>query len=370
MEITANNLHKALIKKSYKTPVVVQFHAPWCGPCRMLKPVLEKVHKKSKKKWDLAFADVKAEPLLGKKFNIFTIPEVKLIKNGEVIASFSGYKSDFIINNWLDSHLKKTKETPLSPIINQVKNNEIEQAKASILALAIQENPSSDYLKLLMALQQLESNNANAMQWLQKIGKGGNTKALVKSIRDLIDIDQEDKNPTTPTSSPYTIEPTAATAKIDLATFDVPLLMHLVHGGINEVRRRKGAAALAIDPILTQAALDQNNYQIRTDQLSHYQDNPLKKTVRERVNSFGGQFRMVGENVQFKGFPVRTWSTGNEREIITPTYVDAASDLIKNWVNSPGHYKNLINAKYRFVGTAVGWNPENSAVFSTQVFGA
>ncbi len=370
MEITANNLHKALIKKSYKTPIVVQFHAPWCGPCRILKPVLEKVHKKSKKKWDLAFADVKAEPLLGKKFNIFTIPEVKLIKNGEVVASFSGFKSDFIINNWLDSHLKKTKKTPLSPIINQLKNHEIEQAKSSILALAIQENPSSDYLKLLMALQQLESNNADAMQWLQQIGKGGDTKVLVKSIRDLVDIDQEDKNPTTPTSSPYTIEPTKATAKIEIAIFDFPLLMHLVHGGINEVRKRKGATALTIDPVLTQAALDQNNYQIRTNQLSHYQSNPLKKTVRERVDSFGGQFRMVGENVQFKGFPVRTWSTGNEREIITPTYVDAAADLIKNWVNSPGHYKNLIHPKYRFVGTAVGWNPENSAVFSTQVFGA
>lgn len=370
MEITANNLHQALIKKSYQTPVVVQFHAPWCGPCRMLKPVLEKVHQQSNLKWNLAFADVKAHPLLGKKFNIFTIPEVKLIENGKVIASFAGFKSDYIINNWLDNHLKKTKDTPLSPVINQLKNNEIESAKASILELAMQENPSSNYLKLLMALQNLESNNANAMQWLQKVGRNGDIDGLVKSIRDLIDIDQEDKNPATPTSSPYTIEPEKATAKINIATFDVALLSNLVHGGINEIRRRKGAATLTTDSILTQAALDQNNYQIRTDQLSHYQDNPLKKTVRERVDSFGGQFRMVGENVQFKGFPVRTWSTGNEREIITPTYVDAAADLIKNWVNSPGHYKNLINVNYRFVGTAVGWNPENSAVFATQVFGA
>jgi len=71
MEITANNLHQALIQKSYTTPVVVQFHAPWCGPCRMLKPVLEKVHQQSNLKWNLAFADVKAEPLLGKKFCFF-----------------------------------------------------------------------------------------------------------------------------------------------------------------------------------------------------------------------------------------------------------------------------------------------------------
>lgn len=370
MEITANNYQEALIQKSYQTPVVVQFHAPWCGPCRMLKPVLQKVHQRSKLKWDLAFADVKAQPLLAKKFSIFTIPDVKLIANGKITASFSGYKSDFIINNWLDNNLEVAKDIPYNSIISQLKNNEIEQAKASILELAVAETPSSNYLKLLMALQHLESNNANATQWLQKIGRGGDLDSLVKSVRDLIDIDQEDHNPTSPTSSPYTIEPEKATAKINITTFDFTLLTHLVHGGINEVRKRKGATALAIDPILTQAAVDQNNYQMRTNQLSHYQDNPLKRTVRERVDGFGGQFRMVGENVQFKGFPVRTWSTGNEREIITPSYVDAAADLIKNWVSSPGHYKNLINPKYRFVGTAVGWNPDNSAVFSTQVFGA
>ena len=370
MEITSNNIQEALIAKSYQRPVVVQFHAPWCGPCRALKPVIQKVHQQSNGEWDLAFANIKDHPMLGKKFQIFTIPEVKLIQNGAVIAAFSGFKSDFIIKNWLDTNLKTSKETPFSPVVNQLKNNEIEQAKASILELAYQENPRSNYLKLLAALQHLGSNNSEAMQWLQKIERGGDLDAVVKGIRDLVDIDKEDHNPTTPTSSPYTVEPEKATAKINIATFDFDLLTNLVHFGINEIRKRKGVAALTTDSILEQAALDQNNHQVRTGQLTHYQDNPLKRTVKERVDSFGGQFRMVGENVQFKGFPVRTWSTGNEKEIITPTYIKAAEDLITNWVNSPGHYKNLIRSDYRLVGTAVGWNPQNSAVFATQVFGA
>jgi len=370
MEITAQNFSQALIAKSYQTPVVIQFYAPWCGPCRALKPVIQKVHEQSKLKWDLSFANVQANPILAKKFGVFMLPEVKLIEHGEVKAAFSGFKSDFIINNWLDTNLQTAKEIPHSPIVTQLKNNQIENAKASLLELAMKENPNSDFLKLLAALQQLESNNANAVQWLEKIERGGTTDALVKSIRDLVDINQEDNNPTTPTASPYTIEPAKATAKIDIATFDFALLQSLVHYGINEIRKGKGAAALTTEPILTKAAVDHNNYQIRTDTLTHYQDNPLKKTVSERVNSFGGRFRMVGENVQFKGFPVRTWSTGTEKEIITPTYVVAAEDLIKNWVNSPGHYKNLINPNYKFVGTAIGWNPETSAVFSTQVFGA
>lgn len=370
MEITAQNFQQTLIAKSYQTPVVIQFYAPWCGPCRVLKPVIQKVHEQSKLKWDLGFANVQASPLLAKKFGIFMLPEVKLIVNGEVKASFSGFKSDYIINNWLDSNLKTTKEMPDNPIVSQLKNNQIENAKASLLDLAIKENPNSDYLKLLAALQHIESNNANAMQWLQQIERGSEMDVLVKSIRDLVDINQEDNNPTTPTASPYTVEPAKATAKIIIETFDFALLENLVHYGINEIRKGKGVEALTIESTLTKAAIDHNNYQIQTDTLTHYQENPLKKTVRERVDSFGGNFRVVGENVQFKGFPVRTWSTGNEKEIITPTYVVAAEDLIKNWVNSPGHYKNLINPKYKFVGTAVGWNPETSAVFSTQVFGA
>lgn len=371
MEVSSQNFEAKIIQQSYKTPIVIQFHAPWCGPCKQLKPVLQQVHETSELKWDLAFANVKDYPILANKFKIFTIPDVRLIENGKITASFSGFKPAYVIQNWLDSNLEVKKSDADNPIISQLKTNDIEKVKESLLELAVEENPQSDYLKLLMAVQHLETNNANAMQWIQKIERGGPLDPLVKGIRNLIDSDKEDKNPTTPTSSPYTIEPEKAIAKINIATFDFALLSNLVYAGVNEIRKNKGVAPLTTHPILNQAALDQNNYQIRTNNLTHYQDNPIKKTVRERVDSFGGgQFNLVGENVQFQGFPVRSWSNTTQTEVITPTYLEAAENLIKNWVNSPGHYKNMIKAEYRFVGTAVGWNAENSAVYSTQVFGA
>ena len=369
MEITDHSLQEAVINKSRKTPVVVQFYAPWCGPCRALKPVIQQVHKTSKHKWDLVFANVKEYPALAKRFNIFSIPDVKLIKNGEVAASFNGYKSEHIIHNWLDSNLEASKKPSPSytPIEFYLNNNEIEKAKEGLLELAIKETPKSEHLKLLMALQHLGSNNTNAMQWIQKIARGGDMDRIIKKVRDLIDIDIEDKNPSTPTSSPYTIEPEKAASKINIPTFDATLLANLINYGVNEVRQRKGVGTLEAHSILNQAALDQNNYQIQADNLTHYQNNPAKKTVKERVLSFGGKFLAVGENVQFKGFPIRTW--GASKEIITPTYIEAAEELIQNWIDSPGHYKNMINPSYVYVGTAVGWNPENNAIFATQVFG-
>ena len=345
MEIKTKDLQSKVLNKSKKKPVVVQFHAPWCGPCRALKPVITQVHKESPQDWELIFVNVQNEPLIASQFNVFTIPEVKLFQNGEVTASFTGFKSAHVIQNWLDRNLEKTKETKFTPIENQLSAKEIEQVKEKLLDLAVQENPQSEYLTLLMALQHFETNNNEALQWLMKIGDDSPLNPLAKRLRDLIDMDKEDHNPTTPTSSPYTLEPEKATAKINLETFDVNLLSGLVHYGLNEIRQRKGLLALDKHPILKQAAIDQNNYQIRTDNLTHYQDNPAKKTVLERVESFGGGFRMVGENVQFKGFPVRSW--GNRKEIITPTYVEAAEAIIQNWVNSPGHYKNMVKTDYK-----------------------
>ncbi len=219
-----------------------------------------------------------------------------------------------------------------------------------------------------MAMQHLETNNANALQWIQKVERGGELDALTKRIRDKIDMDVEDQNITTPTASPFTPEPENVNAKIRISTFDPALMVHLIEYGLNKVRQKKGLSTLQSHSILTQAASDQNSYQIQKDSLTHYQEDPSKKLVQNRVESFGGGFRMVGENVQFKGFPVRTW--GTSKEIITPTYLEAAEAIIRNWIDSPGHYRNMVRPEYQFVGTAVGWNPENAAVFATQVFGA
>ncbi len=148
---------------------------------------------------------------------------------------------------------------------------------------------------------------------------------------------------------------------------DIVLLEQLIHEEINKVKRANGLPLLSKDRTLRNAATDQNNYQIRKGDLSHTQGNAGKQTLKDRISFYGGGFQATAENVIYEGFIIRT--TGTQREIIAPTYREQAKKMVKSWMDSPGHRKNIMNPNYDQVGTAVGYHGELHAVFSTQVFG-
>ena len=74
-----------------KDPCVVDFYADWCGPCRMLSPILESisVEMKDKKFFKL---DIDENPSISEKFNVKAIPTILVFKDGEVVKRILGYK--------------------------------------------------------------------------------------------------------------------------------------------------------------------------------------------------------------------------------------------------------------------------------------
>jgi thioredoxin 2 len=86
-------------------PVLVDFWAPWCGPCRMMAPAFEEAARLLEPQVRLAKVDTEAEPRLGAQFAIRSIPTLAMFKGGREIARQAGAMGTQDILRWVQSHL-------------------------------------------------------------------------------------------------------------------------------------------------------------------------------------------------------------------------------------------------------------------------
>src|ERR1700738_412319 len=90
MDVNESNFQSAVIERSHSVPVVVDFWAEWCGPCRQLGPVIERAVAARAGKVELAKLDVDSNPSLAQTYRIQGIPAVKAFRDGKVVSEFVG----------------------------------------------------------------------------------------------------------------------------------------------------------------------------------------------------------------------------------------------------------------------------------------
>ena len=160
-DTTVASFEQDVILKSKEVPILVDFWASWCEPCKVLGPILEKLAAEFNGGFLLAKVDVDAEQQLAGYFQVKSIPTVMLLKNGQIVDGFPGALPENQLREFLKHHEIEAKEisADVVPDASEEAIPEVIDPEAEVMNLraAIQAEPEKAELKLDLMLALLKT---------------------------------------------------------------------------------------------------------------------------------------------------------------------------------------------------------------------
>lgn len=199
------DFQKEVIEASFNKPVLVDFWAEWCGPCKMLGPILEKLADKFKDQWKLVKINTDLQQDIAVEYGIRGIPNCKLFSKGKVINEFTGALPEKAVEDWLRKSipskfadmiekaellLKEGKEEDAKIILEEVLKGDINNSDVKILLAKILVFSFPHEAKRLVESSDLSSDNielANAIETITDLMEKLKNKSSLpaSSIKDL-----------------------------------------------------------------------------------------------------------------------------------------------------------------------------------------
>ncbi len=176
IDVTDETFQTEVVDRSFTVPVVVDLWAPWCGPCRTLGPIIEKVIDATGGKVVLAKVDTDANPAIAQAFQVQSIPAVYALKDGQPVNGFVGAQPEHVVQAFVDSLLPTEDEQTVASLLAEG----TEGAYRAVLELEV---GNEDAIVGLAELLVARGENDQALQFLGRIAETDRTRKVAAKAR-------------------------------------------------------------------------------------------------------------------------------------------------------------------------------------------
>lgn len=189
LEVTDNDFEKEVLERSENQPVVVDLWAPWCGPCKSLGPILEKVIEETKGAVQLVKVNIDDNPGVAGAFRVQSIPAVFAIHKKDVVSSFVGAQGEDAVRDFVKNLLAKEEPTELEKLIE----NGDEESLRKALDIEADNAIAVTALAQFLVERNGDGDKEEAVNILERIPETPETRRVlaIARLEDVGDIESE-----------------------------------------------------------------------------------------------------------------------------------------------------------------------------------
>jgi len=178
-----HNFEKEVLKRSFSTPVFVDFWAGWCNPCKILTPILDTLAEEYCGRFHLAKIDTEKEKTLTKRFSIQNLPTVQIFKQGHVIDEFYGVLAESSIRTLIDNSQISDIDTQFQSALDALESNNEQDAKSILEDLLDKDSSHKNSLMLLAEIELKRGDNQKVDELLNHISIKNSSDAMTHKIQ-------------------------------------------------------------------------------------------------------------------------------------------------------------------------------------------